>query len=239
MVSTRKRIGAALAALALAFAAMLCFANPAWADEPDYSKTVTVTGVSVGDTVNAYKLIGYAGGNYNEYDYDASSFDEYIENEHSNELNGESIEHYLSELSGTEMASLLNGYMKNWGQDYAKPTSSAAGTATNGDAAALTLTEPGYYLITVSTTEDNSKIYLPTSVFIKVDGTTSKISAGDADFTDAKAVTLRMKSDKAPIIEKKVQRMDDGNGARRKPSALVIQRSFTSLSRCPITPTPL
>lgn len=213
MASARKRIGAALAALALAFAAMLCFANPAWADEPNYGKTVYVNGVSNGDTATAYKLIGYGRSNYNEFVYDdVSSFGEYVTDKKGSDMEeGVTIDQYLSKLQPSEMRDLLNGYMNNW-DTYGKPNTTVSGKAENGNDATPNLADPGYYLIAASTEAENSRIYLPTSVFIKVDGNSSKLYTGNNnEESNAATAAIMLKSDKAPTIEKRPStQMDHG-----------------------------
>ena len=52
--------------LLLAMAMLLAMAVPAAAEEPNYSRTITFTGVAEGDTVKAYKL-GWYDENYNKY----------------------------------------------------------------------------------------------------------------------------------------------------------------------------
>lgn len=68
--------------LLLALALLFTMAVPAAAATP-YDKTITFTDVAQGDTVKAYKLVGYKAG-YNSYDYHPD-FKSFVDTEYAHE----------------------------------------------------------------------------------------------------------------------------------------------------------
>lgn len=165
--------------------------------------TVTVTEVEDGDTVKAYKLISYKDTSYNEYEFNAD-FERYINTVKTATYPDISAEAYLEKLTPVEVADLLGYYAAKCGEAvpaYALPTASSEQTAGETKEVQFTL-EPGYYLLLVTTTAANSKVYKPVSIFVQVKNDKVNVYAGGTNITaDPK---LAMKSAAAPAITKEV-----------------------------------
>lgn len=182
-------------------------AVPAAAATP-YDKTITFTDVAQGDTVKAYKLVGY-NADYTEYAYHAD-FKGFID---THIPTASSTEDKLKNLSSTEMAAFLAWYV-NACQipgaigGHALPAASATATADTSNQAKLTL-EPGYYVVLGSTTATNDRTYQLTSVFVQVKNGVAKVIAGDGktEITNGK---VQLKHTTGPIISMSVK---DDNGA--------------------------
>lgn len=163
--------------LLLALALLFTMAVPAAAATP-YDKTITFTNVAQGDTVKAYKLVGY-NADYTEYAYHAD-FKGFID---THIPTASSTEDKLKNLSSTEMAAFLAWYV-NACQipgaigGHALPAASATATADTSNQAKLTL-EPGYYVVLGSTTATNDRTYQLTSVFVQVKNGVAKVIAGN------------------------------------------------------------
>ncbi|MDO4854059.1 MAG: isopeptide-forming domain-containing fimbrial protein [Coriobacteriia bacterium] len=203
MSTIMKRMSALLIALVIALVGL--GATAAYADTSKYAKSLELTGLSSGETVQVYKLMSY-GSDYNTYTYDntttdgKTSFKAYLEAAAT--ADSKSSDDYLAGLTGDELSAFLGTYL--YGTDtYAKPTPTE--TAVIGTTASLTL-EPGYYLISVKTTGTESNVYKPFSAFVKMNGESSAIKAGAGDWGTA---TVAMKSTNGPTIEKTVKR-DNG-----------------------------
>ena len=172
--------------LLLALALLFTMAVPAAAATPD-DKTITFTDVAQGDTVKAYKLVGY-NADYTEYAYHAD-FKGFID---THIPTASSTEDKLKNLSSTEMAAFLAWYV-NACQipgaigGHALPAASATATADTSNQAKLTL-EPGYYVVLGSTTATNDRTYQLTSVFVQVKNDVAKVIAtdGKTEITDGK-----------------------------------------------------
>lgn len=210
MKKTMKKCLAMLLALAMLFA----MAVPAAAEATtEHKQTVTFTDVAPGDTVKAYRVMKY-GEDYNSYVYDEGfkhamsswyeegrdgHFDDYFA---SIKANSES----LHLLIGMYVTGVLNGTLKdaNANTTFTLPTVYDEGTANAEGKVSLTL-DPGYYLFLVTTTAENSKVYVPVTVFVQVKNDQVKIYAGenDADITESK--TLNFKHAKGPTIDMKVK----------------------------------
>lgn len=181
-------------------------ALPAAAATP-YDKTITFTDVAQGDTVKAYKLVGY-NADYTEYAYHAD-FKGFID---AHIPTASSTEDKLKNLSSTEMAAFLAWYV-NACQipgaigGHALPAASATATADTSNQAKLTL-EPGYYVVLGSTTATNDRTYQLTSVFVQVKNGEAKVLAGGADITNTP--TMALKHTDGPIISMSVK---DDKGA--------------------------
>ena len=165
--------------------------------------TVTITEVENGDTVKAYKLISYKDTNYNEYEFNAD-FERYIGTVKAAAFPDISAEAYLEKLTPVEVADLLGYYAAKCGEAvpaYALPTAYSEQTAGETKEVQFTL-EPGYYLLLVTTTAANSKVYKPVSIFVQVKNDKVNVYAGGTNITaDPK---LAMKSAAAPAITKEV-----------------------------------
>ena len=191
--------------LLLALTLLFTMAVPAAAATP-YDKTITFTDVAQGDTVTAYKLVGY-NADYTEYAYHAD-FKGFID---THIPTASSTEDKLKNLSSTEMAAFLAWYV-NACQipgaigGHALPAASATATADTSNQAKLTL-EPGYYVVLGSTTATNDRTYQLTSVFVQVKNGEAKVLAGGADITNTP--TMALKHTTGPIISMSVK---DDNG---------------------------
>lgn len=192
--------------LTLLLALLFTMAVPAAAATP-YDKTITFTDVAQGDTVKAYKLVGY-NADYTEYAYHAD-FKGFID---AHIPTASSTEDKLKNLSSTEMAAFLAWYV-NACQipgaigGHALPAASATATADTSNQAKLTL-EPGYYVVLATTTATNDRTYQLTSVFVQVKNGEAKVLAGGADITNTP--TMALKHTDGPIISMSVK---DDKGA--------------------------
>lgn len=193
--------------LLLALALLFTMAVPAAAAPATYEKTITFTDVAQGDTVKAYKLVGY-NADYTEYAYHAD-FKGFID---THIPTASSTEDKLKNLSSTEMAAFLAWYV-NACQipgaigGHALPAASATATADTSNQAKLTL-EPGYYVVLGSTTATNDRTYKLTSVFVQMKNDNVKLIAGGTDITADP--TMALKHTDGPIISMSVK---DDKGA--------------------------
>lgn len=193
--------------LLLALALLFTMAVPAAAAPATYNKEITFTDVAEGDTVKAYKLVGY-NADYTEYAYHAD-FKGFID---THIPTASSTEDKLKNLSSTEMAAFLAWYV-NACQipgaigGHALPAASTTATADTSNQAKLTL-EPGYYVVLGSTTATNDRTYQLTSVFVQVKNGEAKVLAGGADITNTP--TMALKHTDGPIISMSVK---DDKGA--------------------------
>lgn len=193
--------------LLLALALLFTMAVPTAAAPATYNKEITFTDVAKGDTVKAYKLVGY-NADYTEYAYHAD-FKGFID---THIPTASSTEDKLKNLSSTEMAAFLAWYV-NACQipgaigGHALPAASATATADTSNQAKLTL-EPGYYVVLGSTTATNDRTYQLTSVFVQVKNGEAKVIAGNGktEITNSK---VQLKHTTGPIISMSVK---DDNG---------------------------
>lgn len=195
--------------LLLALALLFTMAVPAAAaPAPTYNKEITFTDVAQGDTVKAYKLVGY-NTTYTEYEFH-KDFKNFVDTHYNN--TGKATEQYLSSLDPSHTAALLAGYV-NMCQTpgalggHALPTESATATADASNQVALTL-EPGYYVVLGSTNTTNDRTYQLTSVFVQVKNGEAKVLAGGTDITADP--TMALKHTDGPIISMSVK---DDKGA--------------------------
>lgn len=194
--------------LLLALALLFTMAVPAAAATP-YDKTITFTDVAQGDTVKAYKLVGYKAG-YNAYD-PHTDFEGYVKHYHPDD--DITLESFLGGLSAQEMKALLAGYVNlcqigpGGTPSHALPAAPVTGTADASKQVTLTL-EPGYYVVLGSTTATNDRTYQLTSVFVQVKNGEAKVLAGGADITNTP--TMALKHTDGPIISMSVK---DDKGA--------------------------
>ena len=195
--------------LLLALALLFTMAIPAAAAPANYEKTITFTDVAQGDTVKAYKLVGYDT-NYNAYD-PHTDFEGYVKHYHPDD--DITLESFLGGLSAQEMKALLAGYV-NLCQigpggipSHALPADPVTGTADASKQVTLTL-EPGYYVVLGSTTATNDRTYQLTSVFVQMKNDEAKVIAGDGktEITNGK---VQLKHTTGPIISMSVK---DDNG---------------------------
>lgn len=185
--------------LLLALALLFTMAVPAAAATP-YDKTITFTNVAQGDTVKAYKLVGYKAG-YNAYD-PHTDFEGYVKHYHPDD--DITLEAFLGGLSAQEMKALLAGYVNlcqigpGGTPSHALPADPVTGTADASNQVTLTL-EPGYYVVLGSTTATNDRTYQLTSVFVQVKNGVAKVIAtdGKTEITDGK---VQLKHTTGPAI---------------------------------------
>lgn len=204
--------------LLLALAMLLAMAVPAAAEEPNYSRTITFTDVAQGDTVKAYKLVGY-NATYTEYEFHGD-FNNFV-GQYYNTSGTLSTEDYLKDLDSTHMAALLAGYVNmcqipGAAGNHALPTESATATADASKQVTLTL-EPGYYVVLGSTTATNDRTYQLTSVFVQVKNGELKVIAGDGK-TEINDDEVQLKHTTGPIISMSVKD-DKGTPAAWKGAA--------------------
>ena len=190
--------------LLLALALLFTMAVPAAAATP-YDKTITFTDVAQGDTVKAYKLVGYKAG-YNAYD-PHTDFEGYVKHYHPDD--DITLEAFLGGLSAQEMKALLAGYVNlcqigpGGTPSHALPADPVTGTADASKQVTLTL-EPGYYVVLGSTTATNDRTYQLTSVFVQVKNGVAKVIAtdGKTEITDGK---VQLKHTTGPSISMSVK----------------------------------
>ena len=186
--------------LLLALALLFTMAVPAAAAPATYNKEITFTDVAQGDTVKAYKLVGYKAG-YNAYD-PHTDFEGYVKHYHPGE--DVTLEAFLGRLSAQEMKALLAGYVNlcqigpGGTPSHALPADPVTGTANASNQVTLTL-EPGYYVVLGSTTATNDRTYQLTSVFVQVKNGVAKVIAtdGKTEITDGK---VQLKHTTGPAI---------------------------------------
>lgn len=205
--------------LLLAMAMLLAMAVPAAAaPATTYNKEITFTGVAEGDTVKAYKLVGY-NATYTEYEFHGD-FNNFV-GQYYNTSGTLSTEDYLKDLDSTHMAALLAGYVNmcqipGAAGNHALPTESATATADASNQVTLTL-EPGYYVVLGSTTATNDRTYQLTSVFVQVKNGELKVIAGDGK-TEIIDGEVQLKHTTGPIISMSVKD-DKGTPAAWKGAA--------------------
>ena len=204
--------------LLLALALLFTMAVPAAAAPATYNKKITFTDVAQGDTVKAYKLVGYKAG-YNAYD-PHTDFEGYVKHYHPDD--DISLEAFLGRLSAQEMKALLAGYVNlcqigpGGTPSHALPADPVTGTADATNQVTLTL-EPGYYVVLGSTTATNDRTYQLTSVFVQVKNGEAKVIAtdGKTEITDGK---VQLKHTTGPNISMSVKD-DSGTAADWKGAA--------------------
>ena len=185
--------------------------------------TVTVSNVEENDTVAAYQLIAYEDTEYNKYKFDAD-FERYLTTVKAADYPDDTAEQYLARLSKEEVADLLGYYAAKCNEtpaagtprEYNLPTPAQTLNADATKTVTLANLVPGYYLLLVTTTEGNSKVYKPVSIFVQVKNEKIRVYAGGAEITNTLAVA--MKSETAPKITKDVKD-DTGIGATWKTAA--------------------
>lgn len=167
--------------LLLALAMLLAMAVPAAAATP-YDKTITFTGVAKGDTVKAYQLMKYDA-NYNEYIF-YREFETFAANFYDSKT--QSLEEHLAESTKEHLTALMINYAIMTDSAHGKvsfPPNPVEATADANNEVKMTL-EPGYYLLLVSTTEQNNRTYMPVTVFVQVKNGNVRVYAAGSEITD-------------------------------------------------------
>mgnify|MGYP005964180473 CR=1 FL=1 len=186
--------------LLLALAMLLAMAVPAAAEEPNYSRTITFTGVAKGDTVKAYQLMKYDA-NYNEYIF-YDEFETFAANFYDSKT--QSLEEHLAESTKEHLTALMINYAimtdsAHGGVSF--PPNPVEAIADANNEVKMTL-EPGYYLLLVSTTEQNNRTYMPVTVFVQVKNGNVRVYAAGSEITDG--LTAVFKYEDGPAINVRV-----------------------------------
>lgn len=198
--------------LLLALAMLLAMAVPAAAATP-YDKTITFTGVAKGDTVKAYQLMKYDA-NYNEYIF-YREFETFAANFYDSKT--QSLEEHLAESTKEHLTALMINYAimtdsAHGGVSF--PQNPVEATADANNEVKMTL-EPGYYLLLVSTTEQNNRTYMPVTVFVQVKNGNVRVYAAGSEITDD--LTAVFKYEEGPAINVRVN--DDSRDIEWKETA--------------------
>lgn len=185
--------------LLLALAMLLAMAVPAAAATP-YDKTITFTGVAQGDTVKAYQLMKYDA-NYNEYIFH-EGFKAFAANFYDSKK--QSLEEHLAESTKEHLTALMINYAimtdsAHGGVSFPQNPVEAIADAKNEVKVTL---EPGYYLLLVSTTEQNNRTYMPVTVFVQVKNGNVKVYAAGSEL--AGDLTAVFKHEDGPAVNVRV-----------------------------------
>lgn len=186
--------------LLLALALLFTMAVPAAAEEPNYSRTITFTGVAKGDTVKAYQLMKYDA-NYNEYIF-YREFETFAANFYDSKT--QSLEEHLAESTKEHLTALMINYAimtdsAHGGVSF--PPNPVEATADANNEVKMTL-EPGYYLLLVSTTAQNNRTYMPVTVFVQVKNGNVRVYAAGSEITDD--LTAVFKYEDGPAVNVRV-----------------------------------
>ncbi len=219
-IKTMKKLFSKLGSLLLAAAILMSLVPAALADNVAVRAigphTITVNEIAQGDTVKAYRLVKYADTSYNSFQF-YPDFGTFLDNFAGNMTK----EAYLATMSAEGIANVLGGYASAalaGHVGYTLPTDASevvSATAGADEKATLSL-QPGYYLLLVETTVNNSKIYKAMSVFMRVKGDDVHVYAGGTDVTLDPQMTAKHAN--APAINKQVKD-ESGVGATWKSSA--------------------
>lgn len=186
--------------LLLALAMLLAMAVPAAAEEPNYSRTITFTGVAKGDTVKAYQLMKYDE-NYNKYIF-YDEFETFAANFYDSKT--QSLEEHLAESTKEHLTALMINYAimtdsAHGGVSF--PPNPVEAIADANNEVKMTL-EPGYYLLLVSTTEQNNRTYMPVTVFVQVKNGNVRVYAVGSELADD--LTAVFKYEDGPAVNVRV-----------------------------------
>ena len=195
------RIGAvALVVAMLCSMAIISFANPSRAIT---NQTVEFKNVEAGDTVNAYKLVSYAA-DYNSYVFDAA-FETFLRTKMAGQPN---VDTFFAGLSSDLTAQYFDEYLTYCSAPDAQcqlPAAYNSQTVATGETSVSMLLEPGYYLLLAQTTEANSNLYKPTTVFVQAKNNEVKVFAGGNNVALTAPYSVTLKSENAPTVDKKVE----------------------------------
>lgn len=195
-------------ALLLALAMLLAMAVPAVAEE-NYSREITFTGVAKGDTVKAYKLMWYSD-DYNSYQY-YEGFSNFAGTNYVHPP--KTLDDVLAESTPQFLTTLMSMYVLMTESPLGGatlPEVQASAEADANEQAKLTL-NPGYYLLLVSTTEQNNRTYMPVTVFVQVKNGNVRVYAAGSEITgnptavfkheEGPAINVRVNDDSRDIDE--------------------------------------
>lgn len=194
--------------LLLALAMLLAMAVPAVAEE-NYSREITFTGVAKGDTVKAYKLMWYSD-DYNSYQY-YEGFSNFAGTNYVHPP--KTLDDVLAESTPQFLTTLMSMYVLMTESPLGGatlPEVQASAEADANEQAKLTL-NPGYYLLLVSTTEQNNRTYMPVTVFVQVKNGNVRVYAAGSEITgnptavfkheEGPAINVRVNDDSRDIDE--------------------------------------
>ena len=195
--------------LLLALAMLLAMAVPAVAEE-NYSREITFTGVAKGDTVKAYKLMWYSD-DYNSYQY-YEGFSNFAGTNYVHPP--KTLDDVLAESTPQFLTTLMSMYVLMTESQLpggaTLPEVQASAEADANEQAKLTL-NPGYYLLLVSTTEQNNRTYMPVTVFVQVKNGNVRVYAAGSEITgnptavfkheEGPAINVRVNDDSRDIDE--------------------------------------
>ena len=185
--------------LLLALAMLLAMAVPAVAEE-NYSREITFTGVAKGDTVKAYKLMWYSD-DYNSYQY-YEGFSNFAGTNYVHPP--KTLDDVLAESTPQFLTTLMSMYVLMTESPLGGatlPEVQASAEADANEQAKLTL-NPGYYLLLVSTTEQNNRTYMPVTVFVQVKNGNVRVYAAGSEITGNP--TAVFKHEEGPAINVRV-----------------------------------
>lgn len=185
--------------LLLALAMLLAMAVPAAAEE-NYSREITFSGVAKGDTVKAYKLMWYSD-DYNSYEY-YDGFSNFAEKNYVHPP--KTLDDVLADSTPQFLTTLMSMYVLMTESPLGGatlPEVQASAEADANEQAKLTL-NPGYYLLLVSTTEQNNRTYMPVTVFVQVKNGNVRVYAAGSEITDK--LTAVFKHEEGPAINVRV-----------------------------------
>lgn len=164
--------------------------------------TVAFNNVASGDTVNAYRLVSYSA-DYNSYVFDAD-FQTFLSTKKPERT---SLDTFFSGLSSDLVAQYLDEYISLCSAanpQYKLPAAYLSKTAGAGASSVSMEFEPGYYLFLTQTTEQNSNLYKPTSVFVQAKNGNVNVYAGGSDEALRAPYEVTLKSETAPTLSKRV-----------------------------------
>lgn len=186
--------------LLLALAMLLAMAVPAVAEE-NYSREITFTGVAQGDTVKAYQLMKYDE-NYNKYIFH-KGFEDFLKIQEPDKLPENVLKDTTKEGLTSMMVSyvMMNGHSLGGSPTITLPSDPVEKVADAGNKVQMTF-EPGYYLLLVSTTEQNNRTYMPVTVFVQVKNGNVRVYAAGSEITDDP--TAVFKHEDGPAINVRV-----------------------------------
>lgn len=193
-----RKLSALLLTLVLAISLV-----PAALAAPTVADTaITFDGVMAGDTVMAYPMVTYDA-TYSSFTYHPA-FKTFLEGKKGAATG--TLDAWFSALASDVLSGYLTEYTEKVQAGTADlPTAKVAGTVATGATSTTLNLAPGFYLVLTRTTTANSKVYTPVAVFVRVMGDHSvKVYAGGTELT-TKPYTITMKSEKAPVIVKKVR----------------------------------
>lgn len=187
--------------LLLALALLFTMAVPAAAAPATYNKEITFTNVAQGDTVKAYKLMWYSD-DYNSYQY-YEGFSNFAGKNYVHPP--KTLDDVLAESTPQFLTTLMSMYVlmteSPLGGGATLPDVQASAKAGADEQAKLTL-NPGYYLLLVSTTEQNNRTYMPVTVFVQVKNGNVRVYAAGSEITDG--LTAVFKHEEGPAINVRV-----------------------------------